>query len=531
MRRNAPARVPDDAPVVLVASGAKGLRVSAANALARAAGMTQGMALNDARAALPTLIAHLAEPSHDRTLLMRLARWSGRYGPARNRHGTDGLWIDVTGAAHLFGGEAALLQDLVRRLASMGLTARAGLADTLGAAWAMARYGPQNPVPVGGVRETIARFPVEALRLDPAAVVLLHRLGLSRIVQLYGLPRAALERRFRSVREKSFTAEAAGAAAAVLLRLDQALGLVQEPLRALGEPPVLSVRRAYPEPLISADWLAAEMTKLAEELVVALEASGLGVRRVRLVLHRADGTLAESRVGTSCPCRDASHIARLLEEKLAALDAGLGLDVLVLEAESVERLGTSQEGLAMSTYADAGSLIDRLANRLGPDRVLRLVDRNSHIPERAQIRVPALAGAGVGVGRSRSAVPAGPWRRPPLLLPRPERITVMAEIPEGPPARFIWRRVQRTVDKAEGPERIGAEWWRALSQIASARAHTSGADGQLEKDTPAQDRLRERDYYRIEDADGVRYWVFREGRYTALAEAGEPVWYMHGVFT
>jgi protein ImuB len=530
MRRGAPQAAPQDRPCALVASGSRGLRLTAVNARAAAGGLWAGQALADARAILPTLVSHPAEPDRDRAALLTLARWCGRYGPARNAEIAEvgpeegpadhGLWIDVTGVAHLFGGEGALLEDLCRRFMSLGITPRAGLADTLGAAHALARFGVPTGrawriAPAGTLREALAPLPVEALRLAPETVLLLKRLGLRRIGALYGVPRAALARRFREAagaRAKRPAAEQASArAGTVLARLDQALGVSAEPLRPLAEPPTLAVRRAWPAPLVSAEALLAELPALAASLVDGLAGHGLALRRARLVLYRADGTVAEARVGTSLPCRAGAHLVRLLADKLDRLDAGFGVDVMELAATAVERRATRQEGLAAGLAGahegDAGELVDLLANRLGAGNVWRLAPRDSHIPERAETRVAALAGA---LPRGQRATPVWSARalppRPPLLLARPEPITVTAEVPDGPPARFRWRRLERRVARAEGPERVAPEWWRE----------------------PAGPCARPRDYFRIEDEAGGRYWVFRDGLYGGEGEP--PRWFLHGLF-
>jgi protein ImuB len=517
MRRATPAAVPEDRPLALIEPGAHGIRITAVNAKAAADGVRVGEALADARAALPALLARPAEPRHDRVALLKLARWCGRYGPARNADGADGLWIDVTGSAHLFGGEERLLEDLLGKLARFGVTAQAGLAGSFGAAHALARFAPPRRVPdkhneacwrydfasaiaaPGQAEARLASLPVESLRLAPRTVLLLKRLGLRRIGQLYRLPRASLNRRFRS----------AEATEAVLLRLDQALGVKSEPLTAMIEPPALYVQRAFPDPLISSAGLEAETERLAVELCASLEARSLGARRVHLSLYRSDGTVAEARAGMSFPCRTPEHMLALLKEKLAALDAGFGVDVLVLAAVQVERRDTPQAALgarlAGSARSDPALLIDRLSNHLGAPRVTRLEPRASHIPERAEARVPALRqSAPLRADAASFPAPAAP--RPPLILSAPEPIRVIAEVPEGPPARFTWRRVERRVVRFQGPQRIAPEWWREIGGKTS----------------------RTRDYYRIEDEGGAGYWVYREGLYGREEET--PSWFLHGLF-
>jgi protein ImuB len=288
MARAQPALVPDGAPLALTEAGTHGIRITAVNVRAAGEGVRIGQALADARASLPGLPTQPADPRRDRTSLLRLARWCGRYGPNRNIDGDDGLWIDITGVAHLYGGEARLLDDLIARLSRFGLTVRAGLADTLGAAHALARFAPSPALAEVGSAETrLAPLPIEALRIAPETVLLLKRLGLRRIGELYRLPRAALQRRFRSAK----------GAEAVLMRLDQALGVQAEPRRPLAEPPALYVQRSWPEPLIASAQIEAETAILAQELCTHLSTRGLGARRLCLTLYRTDGSLAEVRAG------------------------------------------------------------------------------------------------------------------------------------------------------------------------------------------------------------------------------------------
>lgn len=509
------------------------------------------MALCDARAALPGLATRPADPAGDRAALVRLARWCGRYGPARNAailpaasplaSLDHGLWVDVAGVDYLYGGEAALVADIATRLSRLGLTVQTGLADTSGAAWALARHAPRGSAgpdiaiaPPVATAEALAALPVAALRLAPASVLLLQRLGLRRIGQLYALPRPALARRFRdAATAKAHRQQAASLAAAVLSRLDEVLGTRAEALVTLAEPPVLGVRRAYAEPFISSELLESEVARLVGELCTTLDAAGLGVRRLRLGLYRADATSAEAIVGTSVPCRDPSHIMRLVREKLAALDAGFGIDALALEAAHVEPAPPRQPELSGGERATGSiaELVDRLANRLGPARVTALALHPSHVPERAQGPVRALrrpCGESAAT-RGRAHGPRAGPPRPPLLLARPEPIEVMAEVPEGAPLRFTWRRLTLHVVRSQGPERIAPEWWRSIARPPAASL--DGEDGaQAGEAAAAAASARIRDYYRVEAEGGGAYWVFRHGRYGGGEEGGPPRWFLHGLF-
>ena len=508
--------MPAEHPFALVEKGPRGLVVSAANACARALGVQEGETLADVRTRLPALGARPATLARDAAALRRLARWLGRYGPTRNVDGHDGVWIDVTGVAHLFGGEAALLADLVARLSGLGLTARVGLADTHRAAAALARYraSPARAWAVsdaGGVRASLADLPVMALDLDPDTVALLRRLGLKRIDQLYGLPRAALAQRFRRGLSSTRPMHAGAAAATVLVRLDQALGVLADPRRPLEDPPEAEVRLPCPEPLVSAEGIEAALRVLADGLVANLGAAAIGARRFRLALYRTDGTCAHAEIATSAPCRQPDHICRLLGEKLDALDVGFGVDLVVLCADRLERLSDAQTTFADDPTRAAGrgldQLIDRLASRLGSDRVYRVAPFPSHIPERAQSMAPALAARAPPPPR----LDRPPHRpRPTLLLDPPEPITVVAEAPEGAPLHLRWRRVRRRIVRAEGPERIAPEWWRACAAVPETRPRT-------------------RDYYRLEDETGAGFWVFRDGLF-GEEDAEPPRWFLHGLF-
>jgi protein ImuB len=530
----------DDRPFALVGSEERGLLLTAVNGASASQGLAPGMGLADARAICPHLLTAPAEPRKDAEALRALADWASlRYSPTLNVDGDDGLWLDVTGVAHLFGGETELLADLEGRLARAGLTARLALAETLGGAHALARFARTSSiaVPQGKIEPALAALPVEALRLEPEIAHLLRRLGLKRIGQLYTLPRASLERRFH----------AKNVAEAVLLRLDQALGTREEKRVSLTPAADFTVRLPFPEPLITHEGVLAGLDYLAEELCAMLARKARGARRLALWLCRSDGSSAVIEAGLSAPSREKRHLLSLFKDKIDGIDMGFGVDLMAFAASVTETLLPAQTSLAASEEKVAAEpLIDRLVNRLGARAVRRLVPRASHIPELAQSARSVLARSVLARGTGASA-----WggqtkpQRPPLLFASPEPLNVLAEIPEGPPARFTWRHVSARVVKAEGPERIAPEWWRELRTSSPCKGE--GGDGPrpspgggriatsvlvsdpLPSPPPFRGREKPRDYYRIEDEDGHRYWVFREGLYQ---ESGPsvPGWFLHGVF-
>lgn len=533
MHRACPQWVPQAQPFALVESGPRGVCITAVNRQAATNGIHAGQMLADARAVLPGLLTRAAEPGHDAHALKQLALWLGRYGPHRNIDGADGLWVDITGVAHLFGGETDLARDCVDRFKRAGFQALMAIADTRSGAFALARYGPMiRQVAIaapGEIRTALAELPIEGLQLTGDLVLLLRRLGLKRIGQFYDLPRVALTRRFRNAapkiargrkRHRGLVKPAttyAGWAEALVMRLDQALGELSEPARGMVEPPVYRVQRAYAEPLISHDGVLAALDDLAVQLCATLDVRDEGARALKFALYRADGTVAEVAVRTSRPARAAHHIAELFLARLERLDVGLGLDAVVLEALQTERLVRAQAGFADPTQMNCSAgntsvLIDRLSNRLGAAAIFHLEEVASHIPERAERRVAAL------LGNTHAPIVHAPKPpRPAFLLEPAEPITVIAEVPDGPPARFTWRRVTRRVARAEGPERIAPEWWRLIGQMAVERdaasrddADDRGLGAVVRTPKPA---WRIRDYYRVEDEHGGVYWMYRAGIY------------------
>ena len=486
--------VPAQHPLVLTAECAGRVVVTAVDGAASAAGVAPGMALADARALLPRVATAPADPAADAATLDGLAAWCGRYTPWTVPDGRAGVWLDVSGCAHLFGGERAMLDDLLARLDRFGLEARAALADTPGAAWGLARYGANRMIVLPGeAREALAELPVAALRLGPAAVDGLTRLGLRRIGDLYALPRAPLAARFGGE---------------VARRLDQALGREAEPVSPRRPVPRHRVRLSFPDPIGLRDDIAAALDRLLRALCEGLGQAGRGCRRLDLTCYRADGSLQAVAVGTAAPARDAAHLARLFAERLDAIDPGFGIESMVLSAPHTEPLAAAQVQAPYSpqggrptqeAFVALAPLLDRLGNRFGFGQVARLRACESHLPERACQPAPA-AGAADRAG----------WRysmpRPLHLLAYPEPVKAIPPLSgDDPPRGFLWRRMRHRVRAAEGPERIVPEWWRVDP------AWAGGA----------------RDYWRVEDEEGRRFWLFREARPRL---DGAPRWFLHGLF-
>ncbi len=481
----------------------RGVVLHALNGAARRVGLRRGQSHADARAICPDLVSAPAEPPEEARALAALSLWCERFSPLVAIDDAvpagEGLFLDMTGAAHLFGGEAALLREIVRRLRFAGIRARAALADTPGAAWGLARYADTAIAlaPTGGTRDAIADLPVEALRLDEAAGRLLARFGLRRIGDLYALPRAGLARRFR------------GQEGLELVRrlLDQALGVEAEPLKAQRPPPDYRAWQVFAEPLIETDGVAFALPALAEALARQLERDGQGARRLALDAFRTDGRVARLTAGLSAPSRTAAHLLRLLKEKgLEHLDLGFGADALMLTAIAAEPMASAQgelEGdVKLAANALAG-LIDRLSAKLGDGAVLRPQGVESHLPERSERWRPATP-------RQPAQVAPGPGRlRPLLMFDPPEPVEAIADLPDSAPSRFVWRRAPHRVAKAQGPERLSPEWWRPM-------------------DAPGPHRTR--DYYAVEDDAGRRFWLFRDGLYNREDLEGLPRWWMQGVW-
>jgi protein ImuB len=507
--------VDPDQPFVLAVAGAGGPRIAALNAAAEAFGLMPGEPLADARAKAGDVQTRAIDAAADDASLRRLALWATRYTPTASpwckelwgeENGADGFFLDIDGAAHLFGGEEKLLADLSFRLdKNFGLPARLAVADTPGMAWALAHFArtPCSVMTAGRDAQALAPLPVEALRLTPDTCRTLRRLGFKTIGTLLDKPRAPFAARFP---------------AELLRRIDQALGRIEEPLVPIVAPPVYHTLRYLLEPLLTQEAIVALARRLMQTLAQVLARDNVGARGLRLSLYRVDGAVETIDIALTLPTRDVAHIARLIDLKLeklaAAEDAGFGFEAVGLAVTRAETIAARQDELIAE---DAGApdsercavLVDTLRQRLGPRSVRSFEPVASHSPERAEVLRPVAAEAPA------SWPEPEPKPRPLLLLPRAEPTEVLALIPDGPPRRFRWRGVTYEITGSEGPERIGAEWWR----LDTPTVHSPASERQ---------HAPTRDYYLVEDSGGHRFWLYREGLYERETTAAR--WFVHGLF-
>lgn len=466
-------------PLAIVTETGNRTFISAVTAQAEGEGVTPGLTLADARTLCPGLATCKADPKADAAFLKHLARWCRKFTPVVALTPPDGVMLDVTGCARLFKGEANLMAVLEARIAELGIEARLALADTPGAAWAIARYGASGTIaPPGKAREAIRALPVAALRIDADTAATCKRLGLDRIESLFPLASAAIARRFGE---------------ATMTRLRQALGIVPEPLDPLPFRPAFRAAMGFPEPIALSDDVKAALEILTARLCHRLTREGLGCRRLVFTIRRVDGSTQAIAAGTSQAVASPEHLCFLIEEHLDELDAGFGIERIELRMPVVEP--RAEVSLRLSEAAEPAALpalIDRLGNRIGFDNVLRFAPADSHIPERA-----FTARAAAYCAQEVQAWPELP--RPLRLLQRPQPLDHMT------PGSFSLHGRSLQIHRRDGPERIMPEWWW---------------------DDPAW-RSGPRDYWCIEATDGRRFWIYRTPGATPRADAQ---WYLHGVF-
>ena len=452
-------------PFILAEKDHSRLVITAVNTVAEAQGVIPGMVVADAKTIITDLqVIH--EPVHTGKLLKALGKWCIRYSPFIAIDIPDGLILDISGCAHLWGGERAYLKEIVTKLKSKGYDVRAAMADTIGAAWAIARFGQVVPiVETGGQTAALLQLPPAALRLEPLVLERLKKLGLRTIGSFIGMPRSALRRRLGQ---------------GILLRLYQALGNEDEPVQPLQPVEPYQERLPCLEPIITATGIEIAIQRLLETLCRRLKQEGKVLRKGILKCYRVDGKILEVEIGTNQASHHTGHLFKLFELKIPSIEPGLGIELFILEAPKVEDVAPLQEmlwagspGLEDTTIAE---LLDKIANKAGAGTIHRYLPVEHHWPERS-----------IKLASSIREKPAIAWRtdrpRPIQLLSRPEPIEVSAPIPDYPPMLFIYKSKRHQIKKADGPERIEREWWL--------------------------DTGEHRDYYSVEDTNGQRYWVFR----------------------
>lgn len=475
----------------------------ATNDIGKQHGIEVGKPLAEARLLSPNLTVAEHAPKEDAAALKKLALWCTRYSPWVSDDPSDGIILDITGCAHLRGGEAELALSLMASFKRFNVSCRVSIASTLGAAWAFARHSSDTLTIIESdkTKAALAPYPISALRLDYATTVRVTQVGLKTIGSLASKPRAPLAARYGP---------------ALLQRLDQALGYDDETLSPIVPPLKYRVSASLMDPIQHLEAISHSLKALIASLIKQLEKASVGAKAFHLSLYRVDGNTHTVIIKTSALTQDGSLIERLFEEKLKlfseSYDVGFGIDQLVLAAFECETVQHTQarigEGNKSTRTIALNTLLDRYVNRLGPQAVGHFIPHASHIPERSERLLPI----------ADSPKKISDWDafledlqgdnhlgRPIALLPRPEPITAIAEVPDGPPVLFEWRRLKHRITCAEGPERIAPEWWSR----------------------PSNDVEPTRDYYRVEDEDGYRYWLYRQGLY----ERGEtPNWFMHGFF-
>jgi protein ImuB len=479
---------PADRPFALIEKQRGALRIAALSCDAVRLGLEVGQALADARSCVPELPAFPHDPLADAALLTRLAGLCGDYTPSVQCDPPQGMLLDVTGCAHLHGGEDGLRDRVVARIEAERLTVRAGIAATPQGARALARFGGQD----------LAALPLAALDAGAQTAHALSRAGFRRIGDLVEVPRAALAARFGM---------------ATTTQLARLLGEEDAHIVPEGRRERIFAEQRFAEPIGRSDDVLDVIESLLERTAVQLAERGEGGRKFVARLHRSDGHVARLEVATGAPTRDPVLVLRLLRERIDSLadplDPGFGYDSVDLLIVRCEALPDRQEGLEAEPRRsdDLGPLLDRLAVRHGAARVLRFAAGNSHIPERAAKLRPLRADRGTSSWLEVSE--NEPPLRPLVLFDPPQPVRVIDAVPDGPPLRFTWKGKPHRVLRHEGPERIAAEWWRRR-----------GGHG----DNPGLTR----DYYRVEDDGGHRFWLFRHGLYGREAE--HPGWFIHGLF-
>jgi protein ImuB len=489
----------DETPFALVEKQQNAQRLIALNPAALRQGLARGLSLADARARLPQLVTAEADRPADAKILARLAARCERYTPLTALDEPHGLVLDVTGCAHLFGGEHGLCDRAARDMKSLGFSTRVALAATPDAARALARFSAGGVFSPGEERSAAARLPLAALEAGEETLLALGRAGFKTLGDVASRHSRLFSARFGCDFSR---------------KIERLFGREDLRIKPLRPPPDCMVERHFLEPLAHRDSIEAALRDLMEETALLLERRGQGGRLFEAVFFRSDGFVRRLRIETLRPTRDSKFLRRLFQEKLDALadplDPGFGFDALRLGVPRAEKFETAQGDFsgaaAQESERELSELLDRLTTRFGRERVLRFVHLDTHEPERESPAVPAAAASAESWP---APEPGQPPSRPLALFDPPQQIEVLALAPDGPPARFRWRKKSHDVLRAEGPERIAPDWARLDPDAFGPEAPT-------------------RDYYRVEDVDGRRFWLFRRGLYERGDET--PRWFVHGLF-
>ena len=504
---------PYKTPLIVSGKIGNALHVHALETKAARLGLYKGQPLANARAMVQPLCIVPAAERADAALLENIADWCDRFTPLVSLDAPDGLFLDITGAAHLFGGEAAMLALVAGKIADQGFAVRAAIAGTSLCARALARYAHGLVVPPGGEAAAVAPLPIDALDSDAKIIRALRHAGLKTIGQVADRLHSELSERLGQT---------------FVTRLRVILGASSQPLQPRRPLPDLMAEQRFAEPIVTEDAIAASLLGLAQSLGDMLEREGRGARVLEAAFFRADGRVDRIAIRTGEPLRDASVMLRLLRQKLDALsdplDPGFGFDLIRLEAVLAEetRPGPISFDHDENARRQVAFLVDRLSARFGAHRVQRFVRQDTHIPEAASVAVPAQDRDFGQENWPLKRQPGDPPRRPLRLLEKPEEIEAGFPVaPDGPPKFFRWRQCRHTVARAEGPERIAMEWWRRSVGEPAAQRRASPRDQK-------SDSGFTRDYFRIETNDGQRFWLYRDGFFTQ--DEARPRWYLQGIF-
>ena len=471
-------------PFVLALPDHGRMRITEVSAIAKSKEIFPGMVVADARVIIPSLKILDDKPGLSDSLLKKLCAWCIRYTPVAAIDLPDGLILDITGCAHLWGGEESYLGNILLRLKTFGFHVRAAIADTIGTAWAVCRYAKQKAIIKPGKQaEALMQLPPAALRLDIDTLERFQKLGLYQVCSFITMQRSALRRRFGRQ---------------LLLRLDQALGKEEEFIQPLIPVEPYQERLPCLEPIQTATGIEIALQRLLGSLCKRLKHDGKGLRVAAFKCYRIDGKTEEIAISTNHPSNHSDHIFKLFELKIPSIEPAFGIELFTLEASKVESSAPLQETLWTPNSSleskEVSELLDQLENKFGGNIIHRYLPDEHHLPERS-----------IKLAASLTEKPAIAWRndrpRPIQLLPVPHAVEVMAPIPDYPPMTFRYKGRLHKVEKADGPERIEPEWWIEKGSL--------------------------RDYYTVEDEEGKRFWIFREGQYDADKI---PSWFIHGFF-